>query len=579
MRSLLTVLTIGLTVTAIPAHAAKVVGANLASIGVVPGKSGGTYTLPLGDSPQTFNYYGAIDNNTYTVLNNVLESLVEYNLATYKLEPGLAESWTTSKDGKVWTFKLRQGVKWHDGQSFDADDVVFTYNDIILNPGVRANQIPNLTFGGRPVKVEKVDQYTVRMTLNQAAGAFTQPLRTFILPQHVFAKLDPVKNPEKFMQAWGTDQATSVIGTGPFKFAGYAAGQKVTLVKNPTYWKTDPKGTKLPYLDRLEYLIIRDPQAQVAQFLAGNVDAVNITGAQFPELKQREVAGAPFKVLRSKALFGSPPHLAFNFDAKDPALAKVFSDLRFRQAMQSAVNRRRIIDDVYNTIAVLPGHGVSPISEWYVNTTRALGTFDLKAAAAKLETLGLKDTDRDGIRNLPGGKNLEFDLTYGTDSTIYPPIATILQNDLKSIGVKVNLKGLLVANMLATGQAGNYEAMLYAFGDQPDPQLRREIWQPGQALYYWHMGTRGANGTLNTAALQPWEKRVWDIFDQGATVVDPVRRKALYGEWQALFSKNLPVIMVAKADNLAAVRNTVGNFVYNLGPIPTYNTNTFIYLK
>ncbi|MFC6667508.1 ABC transporter substrate-binding protein [Deinococcus radiopugnans] len=274
-----------------------------------------------------------------------------------------------------------------------------------------------------------------------------------------------------------------------------------------------------------------------------------------------------------------PPHIAFNFDAKDPALAKVFRDLRFRQAMQFAVNRQRIIDDVFNTVATLPGHGVAPISEFYVNTRGALGKFDLKAAGQKLDLLGLKDTNGDGIRNLPGGKNLEFDLTYATDSTVYPPIATIFQNDLKSIGVKVNLKGLLVANMLSTGQAGNYEAMLYAFGDQPDPQLRREIWQPGQPLNYWHMSARGADGKPVFASMQPWEKRIWDIFEQGATVVDPIKRRALYGEWQALFSKNLPVIMVAKADNLAAVNNKVGNFIYNLGPIPTYNTNTLIYLK
>ncbi|OLV17728.1 ABC transporter substrate-binding protein [Deinococcus marmoris] len=579
MTSRTALLALSLALLSAPALAAKTMGGDLGSLGVVPGKVGGTYTLPLSDSPQTFNYYGAIDNNTYTVLNNVLESLVEYNLATYKLEPGLAESWTTSKDGKVWTFKIRKGVKWHDGVPFSADDVVFSYNNIILNPGVRANQIPNLSFGGEPVKVEKVDASTVRMTLKQAAGAFTQPLRTFILPKHVFEKIDPLKNPADYMKMWGTDKATEVIGTGPFKFAGYVAGQKISLVKNPDYWKVDAKGTRLPYLNRLEYLIIRDPQAQVAQFLAGNLDQVNITGAQFPDLKQKEVAGAPFKVVRSKALFGSPPHIAFNFDAKDPALAKVFRDLRFRQAMQFAVNRQRIIDDVFNTVATLPGHGVAPISEFYVNTRGALGKFDLKAAGQKLDLLGLKDTDRDGIRNLPGGKNLEFDLTYATDSTVYPPIATIFQNDLKSIGVKVNLKGLLVANMLATGQAGNYEAMLYAFGDQPDPQLRREIWQPGQALNYWHMSARGEDGKPVFANMQPWEKRIWDIFDQGATVVDPIKRRALYGEWQALFSKNLPVIMVAKADNLAAVNNRVGNFIYNLGPIPTYNTNTLVYLK
>ncbi len=580
MRSTLLLFSLTLGLAASATAAPKVAGTNLKALNITSGKEGGTYTLALGDSPQTFNYYGAIDNNAYVLLNNVYEGLVEYNLATYQLEPALAESWTLSKDGRVWTFKLRPGVRWSDGKPFTADDVVFTYNSIILNPEVRANQVPNMTFGGKTVKVEKVDGMTVRMTTAQPAGAFLQVMRTFIFPKHKFTALDPLKDPVKFNQFWGTaTKPSEVVGTGPFALAGYVAGQKVTLSKNPYYWKVDAKGQKLPYLDKLQYLIIRDPQQQVAQFLAGNLQAVNINGAQFPDLKQREVSGAPFKVLRSKALFGSPPHLAFNFDAKDADLKKVFRDLRFRQAMQLAINRKRIIDDVYNTIAVLPGHGVSPIDSFYVNTTAQLGTFDLKAAAAKLDAMGLKDTDGDGVRNIAPGKPLEFDLTYGTDSTVYPALTTILQNDLKSIGVKVNLKGALVANLLGTGQSGNYEAMLLAFGDQSDPQLRREIWQPGQALHYWHLSTRNADGTPNFAAMLPWEKRTYDIFDQAATVTDQAKRRALYGEWQRLFATNLPVIMIAKPDNLAAVSDKVGNFVYNLGPIPTYNTNTFIYLK
>lgn len=116
-------------------------------------------------------------------------------------------------------------------------------------------------------------------------------------------------------------------------------GQRITLVRKPLYWKTDAKGTRLPDLKQLELLIVRDPEQQVAQFLAGNVGQLNISGAQFPELKGREQADAPFRVVSARALFGSPPHLAFNFDARSPKLARLFSDLRWRRAMQMATNR------------------------------------------------------------------------------------------------------------------------------------------------------------------------------------------------------------------------------------------------
>ena len=555
------------------------------SLGVTDGKPGGTYTLALGDSPQSLNYYGVIDNNLGLVAQQMFDGLVEFNLANYKIEPALAESWTVTDGGKVYTFKLRQGVKWSDGQPFDADDVVFTYKNMIMNPEARAGDPGNFKLDGKDVTVSKVDANTVRFTLPRAAPAFLLQQRYFIMPKHRLLKfsIEGGAKPADINNAWPSNVSEAeVVGTGPFKLSNYTAGQKVTLVKNPNYWKVDARGTKLPYLDRLEFLIIRDPQAQVAQFLAGNVDQLNITGAQFPDIKGREVAGAPFKVIRSTALFGSPPFVAYNFDAKDAALAKVFSDVRFRRAMQMAVNRERVIDTVYNGLASLPGHGVAPANrDWYVNTTRQLGSFDLKAAGAALDALGLRDTNGDGVREISKGKNLEFDLTYATDSSVYPAIATILQNDFAKLGVKVNLKGILARNLLSTGQSGNWEMILHAFGDQPDPELRKPIWQPGGALYYWHRELQPAKDgdKPNVNKMFGWEKEIYNIFDDAATTTDRSKRKALYTRWQLLFAQNLPVTPIAKPENIGAISNKYGNYIYNLGVIPGYNPVPLIYQK
>ncbi|MBZ9713538.1 ABC transporter substrate-binding protein [Deinococcus multiflagellatus] len=567
------------------AHAAPKKMTGLGALGVTAGKSGGTYTLPLGDSPQSLFYYGVIDNNLGLISQQMFDGLVEFNLATYKIEPALAESWTISEGGKVYTFKLRQGVKWSDGQAFDADDVIFTYKNMIMNPEARAGDPGNFKLGGEAVTIAKVDAMTVRFTLPRPAPAFLLQQRYFIMPQHKLAKYGQENGakPADINGAWPTNVAEGeVVGTGPFKLANYTAGQKVTLTRNPNYWKVDAAGTKLPYLDKLEFLIIRDPQAQVAQFLAGNLDQLNISGAQFPDLKQKEVAGAPFKVVRSTALFGSPPFVAYNFDAKNPALAKVFSDVRFRRAMQLAVNRERIIDSVYNGLASLPGHGVAPANKaFYVNTTRQLGEFDLAAAGRALDAMGLNRKNAAGIRLLPNGQPLEIDLTYGTDSAVYPPIATILQSDFAKVGVKVNLKGILSSRLLATGQSGDWEMILHAFGDQPDPELRRPIWQPGGSLYYWHRAPQPAKDgdPANTAKMAPWEKEIYDIFNKAAVEPSASARKALYTRWQLLFAQNLPVTPIAKPENIGAVSNKYGNYVYNLGVIPGYNPVPLIYQK
>ncbi|MVN87123.1 ABC transporter substrate-binding protein [Deinococcus sp. HMF7620] len=555
------------------------------ALGVVNGKAGGSYTLPLGDSPQSLFYYGVIDNNLGLISQQLFDGLVEFNLATYKIEPALAESWTISPDGKVYTFKLRSGVKWSDGQAFNADDVVFTYKNMIMNPEARAGDPGNFKLGGQNVTISKVDAMTVRFTLPQPAPAFLLQQRYFIMPQHKLAKYGQENDakPADINGAWPTNVAESeVVGTGPFKLATYTAGQKVTLTRNPNYWKVDAAGTKLPYLSSLDFLIIRDPQAQVAQFLAGNLDQLNISGAQFPDLKQKEVVGAPFKVMRSTALFGSPPFVAYNFDAKNAALARVLSDVQFRRAMQGAVNRERIIDAVYNGLASLPGHGVAPANKaFYTNTTRQLGDFDLAAVGSALDAMGLSKKNAAGVRLLPNGQPLELDLTYGTDSAVYPPIATILQSDFAKVGVKVNLKGILSSRLLATGQSGDWEMILHAFGDQPDPELRRPIWQPGGSLYYWHRAPQPAKDgdPANTAKMAAWEKEIYEIFNKAAVEPSASARKALYTRWQLLFAQNLPVTPIAKPENIGAVSNKYGNYMYNLGVIPGYNPVPLIYQK
>src|SRR5690606_34072909 len=206
-------------------------------------------------------------------------------------------------------------------------------------------------------------------------------------------------------------------------------------------------------------------------------------------------------------------------------------DVRFRRAMEYAVDRQRVIDDVYNGLAEIPGTPTAPADgTFYQDTTHLMNMFDLEAAAAALDALGITDTDGNGVRNVAPGKDLEFSLGYNVDSTTFTDIATILQNDFAKIGVKANLQGIQGSALLSTGLAGDYQAIIVALGNQPDPELRKPIWQPGGSLYYWHRGTQPAQpgGTPNFDVMEDWERRIYDIFDQGTTMVDVEQRVALY---------------------------------------------------
>ncbi len=568
---------VAFALVALAAAQPKVV--ELPELGIEPGSVGGSVTLPLGAAPPTFLYYAQIDNATQTLTQQVFDSLVEFNLQTYALEPALAESWEVSEDGTVYTFHLREGVTWHDGEPFTAEDVVFTYEQVITNPEARAGDAANFTFtvDGEPQQVtfEAVDDHTVVFTLPAPSAAFLLQQRFFIVPKHKLLDftVEGGADAAEVNNAWPTDvDLSEVVGTGPFMYESYTPGQLVTLTRNPNYWKVDAAGTQLPYLERVDYLIVPGTEAQVAQFMAGNIDQLNITGAQFPNFKDLEQQGADFKVVVSDALFGSPPHLAFNFD--DPQYGELFSNHEFRKAMEFAVNRQRVIDDVYNGLAVIPGTPTAPADgTFYEDTTSLMNDFDLEAAAEALEALGVTDTDGDGIRNVEGGGNLEIALTYASDSATFTDIATILQNDFAQIGVKVNLVAVQNSALLSTGLAGDYQAIIVALGNQPDPELRKPIWQPGGSLYYWHRSTQPAEpgGQPNFDAMADWERRIYDIFDQGTVEVDPGTRVELYQEWQRLNAEYAPVIMIAKPSNIAAVYDHIGNFVYSLGVIPGYN--------
>lgn len=560
-----------------------------AGLGMVPGTPGGSVTLALGDSPPNFFYYGEISNPSQTLAAHLFDSLVEFDLENYELVPALAASWDISDDGTVYTFHLREGVTWHDGQPFTAADVVFTYEQIITNPEARAGDAAQFTFtvDGEPHRVtfESVDELTVRMTLPAAAPAFLLQQRFYIMPKHALLpfSVEGGAQPADINNAWPTTVAPStVVGTGPFRLSEYVPGQVVRLVRNPNYWKVDTAGTQLPYLDGVNYLVVQGTEAQVAQFFAGNLDQLNISGAQFPDFKSRELAGAGFTVVQSPALFGSPPNLAFNFNAADPVLSELFSSVPFRKAMELAVDRQRIIDDVYNGLAEWPGTPVAPANGAFFEDTRPLmGEYDLAAAGAALDALGLVDTNNNGVRNISASRELEFTLTYGNDSSTWTAIATILQNDFAEIGVRVNLQGVQSGQLLGVGLSGDYEAIIVALGNQPDPELRKPIWQPGGSLYYWHRATLPVEGssTPNFDVMEDWELRVYEIFDTGSIETDAEARAEAYREWQRIYATNVPVIFMAKPANVAAVYDHVGNFVYSLGVIPGYNPVPYYFVR
>ena len=548
------------------------------------GKPGGEFVLSLATAPETFNYYAGIDASTFTVMTNVLDSLLEANPVTQELEPGLAKSWEVSKDGKKVTLYLRRGVKWSDGVQFTADDVIFTINNLAANPYCESNEINRLKIGEELVKFTKVDNYTVTIEMPAAYGPFLAILSQLpMAPKHKLEKFVSKSDPGAINKAWSTgENLTNIVGTGPFKLAEYKVGQKLVLKRNPYSWRYDAKGNQLPYVDKLIYLIVANEEVNLAKFEAGELDAIEVKSNQYSYLKGKEKSGAKFTIFKCQPTkpTPSPTHISFNFDIADPELRAAFRNVRFREAMDHLIERERIIEEVYNTLAIVSGVPVLPSNYFYnANIDKYRRAFNLKKAQAILDELGYRDIDNDGIRELPSGKDFQFTLTVGVDNQDHVDIASLLKDNMEAVGLKINLNPIKFSLVFDKALAGDFESTIMAFGNQPDPQFRKAIWQPGRPLYYFHLSAmKKDTQTPIVENMFDWEKIVFNNFEQGQILMDPLERKTCYDQWQEIYIKYLPVIFITKGMELKGAKNNVGNYFINEHGV-LVNTNYSVFKK
>jgi peptide/nickel transport system substrate-binding protein len=524
---------------------------------------GGTLTLRIAGSPQSWNFYGVIDNNAYTVIYQFLDPLVEANPVTLDLEPALAKSWTIN--GNEVTFKLRD-VTWSDGVPFTADDVVFTFDNFVMNKNANGNNMMEYSSNGVPFKFVKVDSKTVKVVMPTTSGTLFRSLTNVrIYPKHALEGQINASDPGSVNKLLTTDTDPSKIpATGPFMIEKYITDQKVILTRNPNSWRVDSMGNLLPYVDKLEFLIIKDNEAAMLKFMTGELSYTDqVASSQFPSLKEKELAGGPFAIYRTEPTKNVPSqlHIAFNFDDKNPDLKALFRNKDFRVAMEYALDRGKVIDQVYNGLAVLGGTDVLPAYKAFYNPKieKIRRSFSEEKAKAALDKLGLVDRNGDGWRDMANGKTLEFVVTCSTEKE-HQDTCMLYTTELKKLGVKAEPQ-VVDPNLLGQKlNAGDFDVGMRAFGNQADPHLRKGIWQPGNHLYYWKLSTIGADNKIDMSVLEPWEKELYDIFEKGAIELDQAKRKALYDRFQEIYADNVPVIFVCKSMNLYGSNKKIGNF-------------------
>src|SRR3989442_8425551 len=242
------------------------------------GRSGGRLVVSLRAEPKTLDPVLATDAPSREVIAAMQADLVHINRATQLTEPALAKSVKVSSDGLQYTVTLRQGLRFSDGKPLDADDVLFTFR-VYLDESVHSPQRDLLIVGGKPINVRKLDARTLVFEFAKPYGVGERVFDGLaILPRHLLEK--PYQDGKLAQIGMLSTPANQWAGLGPFRLKEYVAGQRLILERNPYYWKTDTKGSRLPYLDELVFLFVPSADAQVLRFQSGETDLISRLGAE-----------------------------------------------------------------------------------------------------------------------------------------------------------------------------------------------------------------------------------------------------------------------------------------------------------
>lgn len=512
------------------------------------GKRGGRLVTALRAEPRTFNPLVAADGSSKEVIWRIAADLIHINRETQRTEPALATSWRVSPDGLHYTLELRRGVKFSDGDPFDADDVVFSL-EAYLDPKVDAPQRDLLIVGGKPIVVRKLGQYSVAVDL---AAPYAAAERLFdglaMLPRH---RLAAAVAGGRAQSAWGLDTAPSeVVGLGPFRMTEFRPGERVVVQRNPYYWKTDAAGAALPYLDEIVWRVVPTDDAQVVRFQSGELDVLTRVAPQHVAALEQ---GAAVRGYRLQDLGASLEYnfLFFNL-ASDMQRLPIVHDARFRQAVSLAIDRAAVAKLVFGGRATpIWGH-VTPGNRIWLN--RSLPTPVASPARARelLKASGCT-WGADGSLRAPTGAPIALTLLAAAGNSVMIETATVLQADLKAIGIPVQIATLefraLLDRVLKTR---DYDAALLRLGSgDVDPNGEMNVWPSNGATHLWNPGR-------DTPAT-PWEAEIDRLMAQQLTTVDATKRKALYDRVQAIVAEQLPLIPLVSPNLVVGVSRGLGN--------------------
>jgi microcin C transport system substrate-binding protein len=481
-------------------------------IGKADAPMGGTMTLALRSEPTTLNPITSTDGYSSEIEGYVMDGLLTKNIETFEWEPGIAEKYEMSKDGKTYTFYLRPDVTFHDGAPLTIEDVKFSYEVFKDNRYGASHMLP---YYENIDKVEIVDAKTIRFHLKKKYFKDLDILgNTLLLQKKMYA--DPSKKMNKVL-----------VGTGAYKLEKYDMGKSITLVRNKNWWgdKVDHlKGYAKP--EKMLFKIVKEENAVLELFKKGELDFTLFSPEQYIKKTDGDMFGKTvFKKEVQNQMNRNTPFVAFNFKKK------IFEDVRSRKALTHLFNRQFMIEKFFfnkHVLATGPWYRQNPYADPNVKPIE----YNVSEAKSLLKAAGWLDEDKNGVlEKTIDGRKVEFKFTILIASAEWEKYLTVFQQDLKSAGIILNLKVLEWNAFNKKIDEQDFEAIGMAWGGviEGDP---KQIWHSESAR------TGGSNYISYN------NKKVDELIDKGREEMDRANRTKIFRQVYKLVADDCPYIFL-----------------------------------
>ncbi len=493
-------------------------------------QSGGELRFCLRSEPKTFNPLLAADDSSETIRYLTGGVLMRVNRLTQELEPELATSWKVTNGGKTITFQLRDGLHFSDGTPFAAEDVAYTIQQL-MDPALHSPTGDSFRSGEGKVQTRVLPK-------NRAAITFPAPI----------AGLDRLFDQVAIMSVTSPQREMAVLG--PYYVAENKAGAYILLKRNPYYWRKDPVGHALPYIDSVHLDIQQNRDVEMLRLVRGQIDFINSIDAEYFD----KVASQDPAMAHDAGVSLDSEQMWFNQVASSPlpAYKKAwFASTNFRRAISEAINREDMVRIVFRGHARPAVGPVSPANKFWFNSKLQPHPFDQKSALQRLAQDGFHL--QGGVLRDHDGHAVEFSVITNSGNKYRERMATMIQQDLTGIGIKLNVVTLDFPSLIERiTRTFDYEACLLGLvNDDLDPNSEMNVWLSSSDTHQWNPSEK----TPATA----WEAEIDKLMRAQASNPNPKKRKEYYDKVQEIAWQQEPFIYLVNKNALSAVSASVHN--------------------